>query len=146
MRRALRRGADRRRSAVHGDRGAAAVEFALVVPVLFILVFAVVNFGQILSARQAVSQAAAEGARAAAVTPVGEDPVTRGEAAIDQALEGFGGCGDGADCDVTIGVCAGDPGVQCASAEVVLDFEPLISGFTFGLPDTLHYTAVAEVN
>lgn len=49
------------------DRGAAAVEFALVVPLLLVLVCGIISYGFMLSFRQSVSQAAAEGARAAAV-------------------------------------------------------------------------------
>ena len=70
----LRGRADRRRVA-RQDRGAAAVEFALVVPFLLLLVFATISFGMMLSFRQTLSQAATEGARAAAVE---SDPALRG--------------------------------------------------------------------
>ena len=50
-----------------GDRGAAAVEFALISPMLLLLVFGIVTYGYMLSFRQAIGQGAAEGARAAAV-------------------------------------------------------------------------------
>jgi Flp pilus assembly protein TadG len=49
------------------DRGAAAVEFALVVPVLLLVVFAIIDFGRMLNAQLQVSEAAREGARAASV-------------------------------------------------------------------------------
>ncbi|TIC88142.1 pilus assembly protein [Nocardioides sp. GY 10113] len=78
-------GASRRRG-----RGAAAVEFALVLPILLYLVFGVIDFGVALSFRQSVSQAAAEGARAAAVQV---DPSLRQDdsvAAIESALSGTG--------------------------------------------------------
>jgi Flp pilus assembly protein TadG len=142
MRRALRWGAGSRRT--DAERGAAAVEFALVVPVLLMLVFGIVNFGQFLSVRQAATQAAAEGARAAAVTPTGGDPAANGEAAIDAALDGIGGCGDGVACNVVIATC-GD--AQCATATVAIDFEPLIGAFPdIVFPDTISYSATAEVN
>jgi TadE-like protein len=51
----------------NSDRGAAAVEFALVVPVLLIVVFGIIDFGRMLSAQLQVSEAAREGARAASV-------------------------------------------------------------------------------
>ena len=47
------------------DRGAAAVEFALVVPVLLIVVFGIIDFGRMLNAQLQVSEASREGARAA---------------------------------------------------------------------------------
>jgi len=46
------------------DRGAAAVEFALVTPVLLIVVFGIIDFGRLLNAQLQVSEAAREGARA----------------------------------------------------------------------------------
>jgi Flp pilus assembly protein TadG len=46
------------------DRGAAAVEFALVVPVLLLIVFGIIDFGRLLNAQLQVSEAAREGARA----------------------------------------------------------------------------------
>lgn len=49
------------------DRGAAAVEFALVVPVLLFVVFGIIDFGRMLNAQLQVSEAAREGARAASV-------------------------------------------------------------------------------
>ena len=49
------------------DRGAAAVEFALVLPVLVVIVFGIIDFGRMLNAKIVLTQAAREGARAAAV-------------------------------------------------------------------------------
>ena len=49
------------------DRGAAALEFALVLPVLLIIVFGIIDFGRMLNAKIVLTQAAREGARAAAV-------------------------------------------------------------------------------
>ena len=50
-----------------GDAGAAVVEFALVVPVLFLIVFAVIDFGRALWTQNVLASAAREGARAGAV-------------------------------------------------------------------------------
>jgi Flp pilus assembly protein TadG len=49
------------------DLGAAAVEFALILPVLVLLIFAIVDFGRMLATKISVTEAAREGARAAAV-------------------------------------------------------------------------------
>jgi Flp pilus assembly protein TadG len=49
------------------DQGSAAVEFALVLPVLVLILFGIIDFGRMLNARITLSQAAHEGARAAAV-------------------------------------------------------------------------------
>ena len=45
------------------DRGAAAVEFALLLPVLLLLVFGIIDFGRALNAQITLTQAAREGAR-----------------------------------------------------------------------------------
>ncbi|WP_271189104.1 TadE/TadG family type IV pilus assembly protein [Dactylosporangium matsuzakiense] len=49
------------------DTGAAAVEFAIVLPVLLLIVFAIVDFGRAYNQRLLLNQAAREGARAEAV-------------------------------------------------------------------------------
>jgi Flp pilus assembly protein TadG len=45
------------------DRGAAVVEFALLLPLLLLLVFGIIDFGRALNAQIALTQAAREGAR-----------------------------------------------------------------------------------
>jgi Flp pilus assembly protein TadG len=45
------------------DRGAAAVEFALILPVLLLIIFGIIDFGRMLNAQINASQAAREGAR-----------------------------------------------------------------------------------
>lgn len=49
------------------QRGAAAVEFALIAPLLFMLIFGITEFGLAWSQREVFIQAAREGARFAAV-------------------------------------------------------------------------------
>jgi Flp pilus assembly protein TadG len=49
------------------DRGAAAVEFAVLLPVLLLLVFGLIDFGRALNAQITLTQAAREGARLAAL-------------------------------------------------------------------------------
>jgi Flp pilus assembly protein TadG len=56
---------------VHGgssaDRGATVVEFALLLPVLLLILLGIVDFGRILNAQVTLSQAAREGARLVAL-------------------------------------------------------------------------------
>lgn len=49
------------------ETGAAAVEFALIVPVLLLLLLGIVEFGRVFNAQISLSAAAREGARAAAL-------------------------------------------------------------------------------
>lgn len=46
-----------------GDRGNAAVEFALVLPLLLLIVFGLIDFGRALNTQITLTQAAREGAR-----------------------------------------------------------------------------------
>lgn len=56
-----------------GDRGAAAVEFAIVVPVLLIIMLALVDFGRLFFAQVSLNAASREGARAASVGRSADD-------------------------------------------------------------------------
>jgi Flp pilus assembly protein TadG len=49
------------------DSGAAAVEFALVLPVILLILFGTIEFGRAWNVRQTLTDAAREGARVAAV-------------------------------------------------------------------------------
>jgi Flp pilus assembly protein TadG len=63
------------------DRGATAVEFALLLPVLFLLLFGVIDFGRALNAQITLTQAAREGARLAALGQSGATVQTRAQGA-----------------------------------------------------------------
>jgi len=58
-------------ASVHGgssaDRGAAAVEFALLLPLLLLIVLGIIDFGRLLNAQITLTQAAREGARLVAL-------------------------------------------------------------------------------
>jgi Flp pilus assembly protein TadG len=53
-----------RRGSANSERGAAAVEFALLLPLLVLLVFGIIDFGRAINAQITITQAAREGARA----------------------------------------------------------------------------------
>jgi len=55
------------RSCRRNRRGAAAVEFAVVSPVLFLLIFGMIEFGRMVMVQQIITNAAREGARKAVV-------------------------------------------------------------------------------
>lgn len=146
-----------------GDRGAASVEFALVLPILMLLIFGVISFGMMLAFRQAVSQSAAEGARAAAVAMPGTSDAQRiadATAAINDSLSPYGvTCSGGALIrnGVSAGTCAVAIKASCSSgsgecAEVTLDYHysehsmlPAM-GFNGLLPDHLRYVSEVRVS
>jgi Flp pilus assembly protein TadG len=127
------------------ERGAAAVEFALVVPLLLMLVFGIISYGYMLSFRQSISQAAAEGARAAAVATSDSDRQAVAYDAVEDAL--------GATCAVDADplTCSADASDACCLAVTVTwdyagdDTKPKLM-FKFALPKTLSYTSTVQVS
>ena len=150
-------------------RGAAGVEFALVAPLLMVLAFGVISYGYMLSFRQALSQGAAEGARAAAVSPY-PSATDKQQAALDAINDALGvgaygitctGAASGSPlkkdavtvgtCSVTTAPCASDPTNDCVT--VSLDYlykdNPLLPSFPgvgLLLPSHLTYDATARVS
>ena len=77
---------------VRGTRGAAAVEFALVVPVLLTLVCAIIDFGRLFFVSASLTAAVRDGARAAAVLPNPLD-ATQVASVQQRVVAGFQGLG-----------------------------------------------------
>ncbi|TSD56572.1 pilus assembly protein [Variovorax sp. KBS0712] len=65
------------------QRGVAAIEFALVIMVLFLVLYALLTFGAALYTQQVVSRAAEDGARAATLLPRPPDPVKVKQAVVE---------------------------------------------------------------
>jgi Flp pilus assembly protein TadG len=146
------------------ERGAAVVEFALVAPLLLLLVFGMISYGYMLSFRQALSQGAAEGARAAAVTvgsTGGTEQVDAARVALDEALGSYGISCSGTTlmkgstavgtCSVQIAACVGDTDKDCATVSVDYAYEehpliPSVPGLGIVLPGHLSYDSVARVS
>ncbi len=68
------------------EDGAAAVEFAFIVPLLVLLFFGIVYFGLSIFRQQVIESAAREGARVASLAGTADEV----EAAVDAAATGFG--------------------------------------------------------
>jgi Flp pilus assembly protein TadG len=143
------------------------VEFALVAPLLILLVMGVISYGYMLSFRQALSQGAAEGARAAAVSPYPDatDKHAAGLSALNEALTSYGvscsGVGSGSalkkssvnvgTCSVTTAACANDASKDCVTVALNYNYEdypltPKFPGVGVVLPKKLQYDAVARVS
>lgn len=159
----------RRRS----EDGAAAVEFALLVPVICLIVFATISYAYMFSFRQALSQAAAEGARAsvgatvsgtcaatAASYPAATCPAqAAAAAAVARSLDGYGMTCNGTahlTCAITpptacAGAASGSPsGGQCVTVTVSYpyrdhDLLPSVPGIGFTLPETLRFSSTVVV-
>jgi Flp pilus assembly pilin Flp len=120
---------------VNSERGAAAVEFALLLPLLVLIVFGIVDFGRAINAQITLTQAAREGARALALGQT--DYQTRG---LDAAI-GFSGV-TVTDLPDSNGVTGCPPGAEQTGDDAVVQVTYTFSfitpvGFAFGPTKTL---------
>ena len=86
------------------ERGAAAVEFALVLPILVMFIFGIVEFGRAYNARIKLTSAVREGARAVAL-----GGTTLTVADIEQTTRGAATGLNASEITVTAVRCAGTP-------------------------------------
>jgi len=153
---------ERNEPRARGDRGAALVEFAFVMVLLFTLLFGIISFGLILSFKQDMTRAASEGARAGAVAFPATSARTNALASLDDSISNFGGSSwsghgcqtnprTGMACDAVVAPCINDPSVDCVTVTMVYDYDahplfgdiPLVSLF---MPDQVKASAVARTN
>src|SRR5919202_6635011 len=71
-------------SFLSSELGAAIVEFAIVLPLLLLLVFGIADFGRALFIKNNLTSAARSGARVAAVQL---DPITTSKGTVDNAVK-----------------------------------------------------------
>jgi len=120
------------------ERGAAAVEFALILPVFIILLFGIIEFGAAYNAQILVTNAAREAARSMTLTGVEADAVAAAAAATAPI-----GLVIGAD-DVDFTVSSGGACTSPARLNVVVTVDkPLLTGL-FGAEFTLTGQAMRQ--
>lgn len=74
------------------ERGAAAVEFAFILPILIALVGGIIDFGFVFNAQVGLAHAAREGVRVEAIGSAGDDGATTAENAfVPLAVTGVAG-------------------------------------------------------
>jgi Flp pilus assembly protein TadG len=148
------------------ERGAVAVEFALLVPVLLALVFGTIAYSYMFSFRQTLSQAASEGARAAVGAPTSgtcnaTGPFTSACPAqyaasqgVQRALSDYNmACGsNNLTCTISAPTTAGcSTGHSCISVSVGYPYRDhqlmeTVPGFGFTLPGNLAFSSVVELS
>lgn len=145
------------------DRGAAMVEFAFVGVLVVLLLTGIITFGLLLSFKQDMTRAAAEGARAGAVA-MRTAAFTQAKTATEEAVRGFDkecSAADGLTCNINLHPC-GTPVPKrtpsnpastgdCVTVELVYDHDahPLLPKFPIlsaMLPDELSDSSVARLN
>lgn len=155
------------------QQGAAAIEFAIIFPIFFLIFYAIITYGLIFAAQQTITLAAAEGARAAVRYQPGQKPEDRQkarfEAACDMANQSLqwlrkaagqttelakGTCSEGVvDVKTTPTACSGISNVSCVQVLVRYEYEkapfiPRLLGPLMGLPTpkVLQGQAVAQIS
>ncbi|UCE60839.1 MAG: pilus assembly protein [Phycisphaerales bacterium] len=87
MKRWMKRALLRRRSS--RARGAAVVEFAVVLPLLLTILFGIIEYGYVFMVRQSLQHAAREGCRLASLS-TSDSPYTNVITRVDQCMAGTG--------------------------------------------------------
>jgi Flp pilus assembly protein TadG len=139
---------------LHGENGVELLEFALVIPIFVFVLYGLIAFGMMLSAKQTVTNAAAEGARAA--VGASGDPVAAARSKVGSAMASYSGYNvqDPKQFDGQVAAC--DPvnspaGPKCITVKVTYPYgdKPLIPpapGLGLVMPSTLSSTAVVQVS
>jgi Flp pilus assembly protein TadG len=141
----------------HDERGAALVEFAIASTVLLVLLFGIITYGYVLSFKQGLTQAAAEGARKAAVSTAATAPANAATA-VEKAVNAFDKhCNlpvtDGTTCTYDMSALATGCSAAniCMRVRVSYDYKnhpllPRFPGLGLLLPDTIQSTSITQVS
>ena len=124
------------RTRLSGERGASAVEFGLIVPILLILVLGIVEFGHAFQVQGTLSAAAREGARAMALRndqAQAKDAVQAAAAALNPGVT---------DAQISISPAACPTGTSTTNVRLTISYPmPLLTSF-FGAEIDLTGTGV----
>ena len=143
----------------HDQRGAALVEFSLVIVLFLVLLYGLVAFGLMLALKQSVTNSANEGARAAiggdlaASYASAEDGLTwLGTKCCQSTTGAYTGEVSGAPLDIkpTEGFCAGTSGPRCVTVDITYDYAgtpllPPLPGLGVVFPNTIASTGVIQL-
>ena len=109
---------------LRGERGASAVEFGLIIPILLILVLGIVEFGHAFQVQGTLSAAAREGARAMAL----RNDQSQAKSAVRQAASALDP--DITDAQISISPAACPAGVSTTIVRLTIDYPmPFLTDF-----------------
>ena len=123
-----------------GERGAAAVEFALVVPILLLLVLGIAEFGRAYNVSTTLSSAAREGARTMAL----QNSTSAARAAAQSAATGISL--SAGQITVTPSACPTSSTGSTTQVQVSITYPMRFVTGLFGTSVTLHGTGVMRCN
>ena len=104
---------------IKDKRGQSLIEFALVLPILLLVVFGITEFGRAIMVKNVLHTASREGARLAAVSPVSDSLSV--QARVQEVLD----AANITPKEITIQF---DPGAKTVEVTVTTDFEVLSAG------------------
>ncbi|WP_233829421.1 TadE/TadG family type IV pilus assembly protein [Paraburkholderia sp. ZP32-5] len=135
------------------QRGATAIEFALVFPLFFLVLYAIVTYSLILVAQQNLTLAASEGARAALNWQSSSSPsdalTKRGGAACDAAKLVIQPLVQAMQCASTSADCG--TGMKCITVSLTYDYGahpivPTLPLLSMTVPASLYGNATVQLN
>ena len=129
------------------------LEFALVIPIFIFVLYGIIAFGIMLSAKQSLVNAASEGARAAVGSTGSTAQVAAAKAAVQRSLAGSVkqyDANDTSEFEAHVDYCTGTSGSKCIFVNLTYpyDSKPLIPqapGLGLVTPSTLTAHAVVQV-
>jgi Flp pilus assembly protein TadG len=137
------------------QRGTAAVEFAMIFPLLFMILYGIVTFSLIFVAQQNLTLAAEEGARAAlnyqAATSTANALAARTTAACTAASNMVASLISSATCASSSTTCSYDATMDCVKVTLTYNYasSPLVPNIplvNFALPASLVSSAMVQLN
>jgi Flp pilus assembly protein TadG len=146
-----------------GEKGAALLEFILVLPIFVYVIYSMIGFGLAVSLKEDITHASAEGARAAigAQVTTGQTALQAQTAAVDTRVQNVLGWLGSNYSNVVVQVdptgfntscpTAADPSGTCLEVIVTYDYGdhpiiPAAPGLGYFNPTTLSSTAVVQVS
>lgn len=137
-----------------GENGVEMLEFALVIPIFVFVLYGLIAFGIMLSAKQTVVHAASEGARAAVgAAPNDAAQIAAAKARVKNAMGSLSqyNVDDPAQFEATPAACPGGVAARCITVKVTYPYsdKPLVPpapGMGLVTPDKLSSTAVVQVS
>lgn len=122
------------------EKGQSLVEFALLLPVIMIILLGIIEFGFMFNAKITLNSAAREGARVYAIT----NDTAQVDTAVNKNVGYLGPIPPESIAKVNIDLSDGSP-IKMAKVTISKDVYFLTNFFGFILPDKLHMISSAEM-
>lgn len=136
-------------------RGTVAIEFAIVFPLLFVMLYGIVTYSVIFVAKQSLTLAAEEGARAAlnyqSASSAAAALAARSQSACSTATNAAGWLRGAANCTAQAQACSYDASLDCVEVTLTYDYarRPLVPRLPLlgiALPSMLTSAATVQLN